>query len=69
MVKMFSNYQISIISHVKYRIFTCVQIPHFSVVEILVKHCSLYNKTELPPRQGYGLHKLNYLWLRLTWLA
>ena len=24
--------------------FTCVQIPHFSVVEILVKHCSLYNK-------------------------
>ena len=28
----------------KYRIFTCVQIPHFSVVEILVKHCSLYNK-------------------------
>ena len=22
----------------------CVQIPHFSVVEILVKHCSLYNK-------------------------
>ena len=24
--------------------FTCVQIPHFSVVEILVKYCSLYNK-------------------------
>ena len=22
----------------------CVQIPHFSVVVILVKHCSLYNK-------------------------
>ena len=44
MVKMFSNYQISIISHVKISFITCVQIPHFSVVEILVKHCSLYNK-------------------------
>ena len=24
----------------------CVQIPHFSVVEILVKHCSLYDKNK-----------------------
>ena len=50
---MFSNYQISIISHVKKKcIFTCVQIPHFSdfsVVEILVKHCSLYNKRSYWP--------------------
>ena len=37
--------KLSISSHGKYRIFTCVQIPHFSVVEILVKHCSLYNKS------------------------
>ena len=40
----------SISSHVKISYFTCVQIPHFSVVEILVKHCSLYNKKKLVGR-------------------
>ena len=34
--------------------FTCVQIPHFSVAEILVKHCSLYNKPFLTERLLVG---------------
>ena len=37
----------------KYRIFTCVQIPHFSVVEIIVKHCSLYNKASFLPAKDF----------------
>ena len=53
MVKMFSNYQISILSHVKISYFyLCSDTTfNFSVAEILVKHCSLYNK-----RCYYGVY-------------